>query len=205
MVKRSSCASGSGIRAFVLDRVLRRHDHERPSELVGRAVDRDLVFLHALEQCGLRLRRGPVDLVDEEHVREHRAGAELELVRALVEDVDAGDVGGQQVGRELDAREGAVERAGERLGQHRLPHAGKVLDDQVPLADQAEDAEAKRLVRRVHDPAEVEQDGLSRLRGLGDAFGIATDLVQAGSRLHRESRPRSHACSPWGCGGRRPR
>jgi hypothetical protein len=86
---------GQRIRALVLDRVLRRHDHERAPEHVADAVDRDLVLLHALEQRGLRLRRRAVDLVDEEEVREDRAGAELELVRPLVEHVDAGHVRGQ--------------------------------------------------------------------------------------------------------------
>ena len=69
-------------------------------------------------------------------------GPELELVRALVEDVHAGDVRRQQVGRELHARERHVERARERLREHRLPHSRKVLEDQVALADEAEDAQA---------------------------------------------------------------
>ena len=43
---------------------------------------------------------------------------------------------GQQVGRELDALEGAAERARQRLGQHRLADAGHVLDEHVALAEQ---------------------------------------------------------------------
>ena len=136
---------GQRIRALVLDRVLRRDHHERPLERIRDAVDRDLALLHALEQRRLRLRRRAVHLVDEQQVREHRARPELELVRALVEDVDAGDVGRQQVGRELEPREGAVERARERLREHRLPDAREVLDDQVALRDEAEHDEAQRL------------------------------------------------------------
>ena len=41
----------------------------------------------------------------------------------LVEDVHARDVGGQQVRRELDPAERAVDRAGDGLGEHRLAHA----------------------------------------------------------------------------------
>ena len=48
---------GQRVGALVLDRVLRRHDHEGRRELVGDAVDRDLALLHALEQRRLGLRR----------------------------------------------------------------------------------------------------------------------------------------------------
>ena len=82
-------------------------------ELVRDAVDRDLLLLHALEQRRLRLRRGAVDLVDEQEVREDGARPELELVRALVEDVHAGHVRRQQVRRELHPRE-ATRRASAR-------------------------------------------------------------------------------------------
>ena len=114
-------------------------------ERIRLAVDRHLVLLHRLEQRRLRLRRGAVDLVDQQDVGEDRPGPELELVRALVEDVDARDVRREQVGRELDPREVDVERARERLREHRLPHAREVLDDHVPLGEQAEDAELERV------------------------------------------------------------
>ena len=181
------------VRALVLDRVLGRHDHEGPAQRVADAVDRDLILLHALEERRLRLRWGAVDLVDEEKVREDRARPELELVRALVEDVDARDVGRQQVGRELQAREGAVDRARHRLGQHRLPHAREVLDDQVPLADQGEDAEPERLRRCMDDLGEVggeASDDVGRLLGRGGRLLHQIeplDLVQdgCGDRLFR--------------------
>ena len=149
---------GQRVGALVLDRVLGRHHHERALERVRGAVDRDLALLHALEQRRLRLRRCAVHLVDEQQVGEHRAGLELEAVRALVVDVHAGDVGREEVGRELKPRERAVERARERLREHRLPHAGKVLDDQVPLRDEAEDDKAQSFLRRVHDAPEVGDD-----------------------------------------------
>ena len=81
MRNRSSCASGSGIGALELDRVLGRDHHERSRQAVGVRVDGDLALLHRLEQRRLRLGRGPVDLVGEHDVGEHAAGAELELVR----------------------------------------------------------------------------------------------------------------------------
>jgi hypothetical protein len=88
----------------VLDRVLGGEHEERPLPAAGLALTRHLALLHRLEQRGLRLRWGAVDLVGEE-IREDRARAELEVGGALVEDRRAGDVGRHQVGRELDAPE----------------------------------------------------------------------------------------------------
>ena len=180
------------IRALVLDRVLRRDRHERPLERIRDAVDGDLALLHALEERGLRLRRRAVHLVDEQQIREHRPGPELELVRALVEDVDARDVGRQQVGRELEAREAAVERAGERLREHGLPHAGEVLDDQMAFGDEAEHDESQRLRRRVDDARKVRRDRrdeVGRLRSEGR-------LSQPGAPPRPGSPPRSRPSAP---------
>ena len=70
---------------------------------------RDVVLLHGLEQRGLGLGRRAVDLVGQEHVGEERAaartGTRARRSPVLLEDVRAGDVGGHQVGRELDALE----------------------------------------------------------------------------------------------------
>ena len=154
-MKRSSCASGQRIRPLVLDRVLRRDDEERQVERVRVAVDRDLRLLHRLEQRRLRLRRSAVDLVDEEHVREHRPRPELELARALVEDVDTGHVARQEVRRELEPREGEMQRARDGLREHRLPHSREVLDDQVAFGEHAEDAQLERRARCAHRALQV--------------------------------------------------
>ena len=98
------------------------------------------------------------------------AGPELELAGRPVEDGDAGDVGGQQVGGELDAAEGArrCER-GQRLGQAGLAHAGHVLDEQVAFGQQAEQRELDHL-------------GLA----LDHALDVATIEVKASAKLGRE-------------------
>jgi hypothetical protein len=58
--------------ALVLHRVLGGGDDERVGEGVAHAVHGDLPLLHRLQQRRLRLRRGAVDLVGEQEVREHR-------------------------------------------------------------------------------------------------------------------------------------
>ena len=69
---------GQRIGAELVGRVLGRDDEERRRQRARLAFDGDLVLLHRLEQRALRLRPGAVDLVGEQHVREHRAGVEDE-------------------------------------------------------------------------------------------------------------------------------
>ena len=94
---------GQRIRALLLDRVLRGEDDERLGQRVGLVADRDLPLLHRLEQRALHLGGGAVDLVGEHEVGEHRAPCGDELAGALLVDQRAGEVGRQQVRRELDA------------------------------------------------------------------------------------------------------
>ena len=154
---------GQRERALVLDRVLRGEDHERRGHLARHAVDGDLSLLHRLQQRGLRLGGGAVDLVGEHDLRHHRAGPELELARRLVEDGDARDIRRQQVRRELDALEAAPGGAGERPRQHRLAYAGHVLQQQVAPAEQRHKREP-RLFRLADDhPFDVVEDALGDL------------------------------------------
>ena len=88
-----------------------RCSEERVRQPPRDAVDRHLALGHRLEQRRLRLRHRAVDLVDEDDVREDRAGPELELARLLVEDREAGDVGRLQVGRALDPRRASRPRS----------------------------------------------------------------------------------------------
>ena len=112
---------------------LRRQHDERRFQPVGRPVHRDLQLLHRFQQGRLGLGGGPVNLVGQHHLGHHRAGPELETSVALVVDGNAGDVGGEQVGGELDALELAAQRGGQALGQHRLTHARHVLHEDVAL------------------------------------------------------------------------
>jgi hypothetical protein len=133
--------------------------------VVGGSVDGDLVLLHGLEEGGLGLGRRPVDLVGEDQVGEDAAGPELEGAGGPVVDADAGHVGGQEVGGELDAAPAAVEAGGHRLGQAGLAHPGDVLDEQVALGDQADEGELDGLVLALHDHGDVVHDGVE---GLGE-------------------------------------
>jgi hypothetical protein len=101
---------GEGKRPLVLDRVLRGEQEEGLRQPPRDAVHRDLPLGHRLEQRGLGLGHGPVDLVHEHHVGEDRSGPKLEVARLLVVDREPGDVVRLEVGRALDAcRLGALD------------------------------------------------------------------------------------------------
>ena len=136
----------------------RREDQKRSRQLVRRRVDGHLALLHALEQAGLGLRRRAVDLVDDHDVGEDRPWAELEAGLALVVDLGAHDVGGQQVGRALHARELAVDRARERPCQRRLADTRIVLDEDVAFGEHRDHHALEHLVAHLDRAADVVGD-----------------------------------------------
>ena len=87
----------------------------------------------------LRLGRGAVDLVGEQHLREDRPLAEHEVVGLAVEDGGAGHVGRQQVRRELDALVLAAEHAGEGLRKRGLGDAGHAFEQHVAAGEQGDE------------------------------------------------------------------
>ncbi len=127
---------GQHVGAFFFDGVLGGHDHEGVGQLVVDAADRGLAFLHGLEHGGLGLRRGTVDLVEEDHVGVDGAQLGDHLAALLVPDLGADDVVGHQVGRALDA----VERSGhcgrEGLRGRRLRQAGHGFNQDVAAGEQ---------------------------------------------------------------------
>ena len=115
------------IGSFLLDRILRRQHEERVGQPVPFTADGDLPFLHRFEKGSLRLGRGPVDLVGEHDIGENRAPEELELADArrlvFLDDFGPGDVGGHQVGSELDSVVRQIQRIGERVDHQSLGEA----------------------------------------------------------------------------------
>ena len=80
--------------------------------------------------------------------------------RSWLKTFTPGDVGGQKVGRELDPAERAVDRAGDRLREHRLADARHVLDQDVALGEQPDEREADLVVLALHDLLDVVLDAL---------------------------------------------
>ena len=153
---------GQGIGAFLLERVLGGQNVERRRQVVAHAGDGDVVLLHRLEQRRLGARAGAVDLVGHEKLGEDRAGDEAEVARAvgrLVHHLRADDVGGHQVGRELDAPRGQPEDGAERLDQLGLGQAGDADQQAVAAGQNGDERAVDHRLLAVDDLA----DGLARL------------------------------------------
>ena len=119
------------------------------------AVAGDLALAHRLEHGRLGARGGAVQLVGEQDMREQRTGGEDEFLRLLVPDQPAGDVAGQEVGRELDALHVERERARQGARQHGLAQPGQVLEQQVPAGDKHRQRITRHLLLALDNPADI--------------------------------------------------
>lgn len=129
------------------ERVHRRDDEERLRQHVPAPGERDELLLHRLEEGGLEARRGAVDLVEHDGVREDRAGLEaVGLADPLAPHHLAEDVVRADVRRALDARVVAADRAGDDPRERRLAGAGHVLDEQVAAREQRDEREPGRTM-----------------------------------------------------------
>ena len=115
---------GQRIGAFLLDRILRREHMEGPRQRPVMSGDRDVPFLHRLQQRGLGARAGAVDLIGHQQLAEDRAGQEAKgaapthrpaCLRRVIQNLAAEDIGGHQIGRELHAPRIEAERPPERF------------------------------------------------------------------------------------------
>ena len=164
---------GKRIGAFELDRILRRQHEERIGQRPRLAERRHAPFLHRLEQRRLGLGRGAVDLVGQQQVGEDRAGVEHELLAAvaLLEDVAAGDVGREQVGRELDAAEVERQQPRQRLDELGLAESGKAFEQHMASSEQRGDDLVDRLLLAEDHPAQLVDEPRDLRLAVGDAFG----------------------------------
>ena len=90
------------------------------------ARDGDLALLHHFQKRALHLGGGAVDLVGQHQIGEDRPQHGGELPAPLIEDARADQIGGHQVGGELDALEAAMHglrQGGDRQGLGQARHA----------------------------------------------------------------------------------
>ena len=130
---------GERVDALVLDGVLRRHHQERIGHVVPLATDRDVAFCHHLEERGLHLGRGTVDLVGQHEVGDDGSEFGVELLASLTVDARADQVGGHQVRGELDAGERTADDLRESLDGQRLGDTGYAFEEDVPLGEKSDE------------------------------------------------------------------
>jgi hypothetical protein len=125
-----------------------RCESDRPRRLLGEVltggghrslgcVNGYLTLLHSLEQCGLGLGAGPVDLIAEHDVAKNRPRAEYEVGGIAIPDGHSGHVRRQEVGSELDPLESAVDRAGQRFTEQGLADAGHIFNQCMTFSQQS--------------------------------------------------------------------
>ena len=124
------------VRPLEVKRVLRSQHHERRAERICLAVVTHLGLVHRLQQGALRPRCCAVDLVDQDDIREDRPALEDELILPGIPYAHPEYVAGQQIRRQLDPVEYAVDAAGDRVGQDGLADARHVLQQHVPTRQQ---------------------------------------------------------------------
>ena len=122
--------------AGLFDGILRRDHEERRRQAHRLTAEGDFALLHRLEHRALHLRRGAIDFIGEEQVREDRAAVDAEVAGLLVDDFGADDVGRQHVDRELNATEIQVDGLGDRVHEERLRQAGHTLQEQVTAGEE---------------------------------------------------------------------
>ncbi len=98
-------------------------------------------------------------------------GPEVEVAVALVPDRRARHVGGHQVGRELDSREAEARDGGERAGGQRLRQPREVLEQDVPVREQAEQDELEPLALADDRPLDLVEDARALLVYLRELHG----------------------------------
>ena len=93
------------------------------------------MLFHRLEQRGLRLARGTVDLVGQQEIGHDRTGLVDEGIDRFIVHRVADDVRGNGVRRELDAAGVEAEDFGKSQGRGRFADAGDVLHEDVALCE----------------------------------------------------------------------
>ena len=119
------------IGAAKFHRVFRGDDKKQIRQIPPLALDAHLGFAHRFEQRRLRARRGAVDFVGEQNVREHRAFVKMKFLILLVENGNSENVRRQQIRRELDALEFRVNGLRQRLGERGFAGAGIIFEQNV--------------------------------------------------------------------------
>ena len=156
---------------------------------MGRPLDRHLPLLHGLEQRRLRAGRGPVDLVDEEDVRED--GAWREPQGRAFEEARPGHVYGQEIRRPLDARRFERQRPGDRPSERRLARSRDILDEDVAVGEEGEGDEPERRVGADDRPPDLRGELLPEAAGSVRSVGGRTGLSGGGApRIRRCGRVR---------------
>ena len=137
---------GQRVSALLLDGILGCHNQIQLRQAVGFPADGDLPLGHGFEQRRLHLGRCPVHFISQDQVVKQRAALELKgsVLRPI--DLGAGQVGGQQVGRELHAVKVGVDAVTQHLDGAGLGQPRRTFHQQMSICQQGQQQPVHQLV-----------------------------------------------------------
>src|SRR5262249_28109136 len=133
---------GQGVRAFHLERILRRQHEEGGVELVRRLAYSHAALFHRFKEGRLGLWCRPIDLVRQQNIRKDRPGLKFEKLLAhciFLNDIGAGDIGGHEIGGELNSRKLQTHYIAERGYEFGFAQTWHAFKKDVPTGEQAHD------------------------------------------------------------------
>jgi len=137
---------GERVGTFLLERVLSGQYQEWLFQFVAGVAQGHLPFLHGFQQGALDLGRGTVYFISQYEVGENGAFSDNKLVFLLVVDHCTDNVGGEQVGCELDAAELGVDSLGQGFNSQCLSEAGHAFQQDVAVGEQTDEQAVEHLM-----------------------------------------------------------
>lgn len=149
---------------MVFSGILRRDDHERLAQGIGLVVERDLRFAHRLQETALRFGRRSIDLIRQYDIGKNRTRDKFKGLLLAVENGDSHDIGRQQIARELNAFEGAIERSRETMSERGFPNPRHIFDEEMPSRQEGDDAHLDDMRFPFDNSGNILLNGLNGLR-----------------------------------------
>ena len=148
---------------------------ERPRQRMLHPANGHALFLHRLQQRRLGPGTRSVDLIRHQQLTEHRAGNEAEGAAAIgfVQHLAAHDIGGHQIGRELDALGVETEHDAQGFDEPAFAETGHADQQRVSTGQQGD----QRLVDHILLPKNGPPD---RRTNRGDARAEGLRLGENG-------------------------
>jgi hypothetical protein len=154
---------GEGICALLFDWVLRGHDDKGRLQRIRLAIYCHRQFLHGLEQGRLGFGGRAVDFVSEDQIGKDWSAVKHEFSASAfgigLKNFGAGDVGGHEVRRKLNAAEVPSEKLGEGFHHEGFGETRHANHEHVAAGQQAGEQELEDVVLADQDFADV---GLER-------------------------------------------
>ena len=119
-----------------LHRILGSQHHEGTGQRTGLTVQTDLIFLHDLQQTGLHLRGGTVDLIRQKKIAHRCTGTVFQLSGLLIHHRKAHHIRGHNIRRQLNPVEAPSQGTGQGCCQLGLANPGHILDQYMTITEQ---------------------------------------------------------------------